>query len=168
MKGFFGYALGLAMLIVLLYLGLALGNHQFELEKVKNELIIAEISNKEKTLLENNTDKIIRTKLEEQIILKNYNLIRAQNEINSALSNYFKGKASAMSIFNENLGEATTFFLNQNSSVAIFEGEGITYAEYSFTSSLLKNTTVSVKLGNKIITYFQIPIGYIIKIIRVS
>jgi hypothetical protein len=57
MKGFFGYALGVAMLIVLLYLGIALGNNQFELEKVKNELIIAEISNKEKTLLENNTDK---------------------------------------------------------------------------------------------------------------
>ncbi|MFA5931255.1 MAG: hypothetical protein WC821_03005 [archaeon] len=168
MKGFFGYALGLAMLIVLLYLGISLGNHQFELEKVKNELIITEISNKEKTLLENNTDKIIRTKLEEQIILKNYNLIKAQNEINSTLSNYFKGKANAMSIFNEKLGEATTSFLNQNSSVAIFEAQGITYAEYTFTSNLLKNTTVGKKLGNKIITYFQIPIGYTTKIIRIS
>lgn len=168
MKGFFGYALGLAMLIILIYLGIALGNNQFELEKVKNELIMAEITNKEKTLLENNTDKIIRTKLEEQMSLRNYNLSKAQNEINSTLSNYFKGKASAYSIFNEQLGEATTSFLNQNSSIAMFESQGITYAEYTFTSNPLKNTTVKTKLGNKIITYFQIPIGYNTKIIRVS
>jgi len=166
MKGFFGFALCLAMILILLLFGTTIQKDQEQLEKIKNELIIAEQANKEKTLLENNTDKIIKTKLIEQTENKNFNTAKAQNEINTALENYLQGKAVATTIFGEKIGELTKEFLKENSSVMILQTNGKTYAEYVFTSNTSKNTTVSSKLGNKIITYFEIPAGHTTRIMN--
>ncbi|MEI7961758.1 MAG: hypothetical protein WCI04_05475 [archaeon] len=163
MKGFLSFSLVLAIIVCLLWISIANSQNSFTLEQTKNELLKAEIANKERTLLENGFDKIVRIKLTEQVMKRNFNVINAQNEINQKLANYLKQKAYASTIFYEKIGETTTDFLNQNSSVQILQGEGIIYAEYSFTSSFLKNTTVGKKLGNKIITYFEVPIGYTYK-----
>jgi len=168
MKGFFAYAIAMAMIVVLLYFIPSIQNNSHSFEKIKNELIIAEEANKERTLLENNTDKIIYAKLSEQITNQNFKVALAQNEINTALAKYLRGKTKASTILNQTLGEATTQFLNENSSVAIFQTKEITYAEYVFTSSPTKSTTVSAKEGNEIITYFQIPPGSSTKIIKVN
>jgi len=168
MKGFFAYAIAIALLVVLLFF--CIGNNQTQntLEKTKYELIKAENANKERTLLENNTDKIINTKLQEQIFLRNYNVAKAQTSINTALANYLKGKATATSIFFENIGEITPIYLTENSSVVILTARGVTYAEYTYTSTPLLNTIVSKKLGENIITYFKIPIGYSQKILTIT
>ena len=105
MKGFFAFAVAMAMLVVLLFFCIGNNENHFVFEQTKNELMKAEQANKERTLLENNTDKIISTKLDEQIILRNYNVASAQLAINTALANYLKGKANATSAFFENLGE---------------------------------------------------------------
>ncbi len=160
MKGFFSFAIAMAMLVILLYFTIGNNENQLLFEKTKNELMKAEESNKERTLLENNTDKIISVKLNEQILLKNYNVIKAQNSINSALANYLKNKTNTSGIFFENLGEVSTTFLNENSSVLILTVRGVTYAEYTYTSNPSLNTIVSKRFGEKIITYFKIPIGY--------
>lgn len=168
MKGFFGYAVAMAMIIILLYFIPSIETNSHEFEKIKNELIITEEANKERTLLENNTDKIIYTKLNEQIEKENFKVAQAQNEINTALSKYLIKKTNASTILNQTLGETTKEFLNENSSVAIFQTNELTYAEYVFTSSPTKSTTVSAKSGNKIISYFQIPPGSKTKIIKVK
>ena len=160
MKGFLSFALVLAMILCLLWISVANNQNSFALEQTKNELIKAEMANKERTLLENAVDKIVKAKLTEQILRKNFNVINAQNEINSKLAEYFKEKADAQNLAHEIIGEANIVFLNQNTSVQLLQGEGAVYAEYTFTSSLMKNTTVGNKLGNKIISYFEIPIGY--------
>jgi len=168
MKGFFAYAATMAMIIILLFFIPSITNNTNELEKTKNELIIAEEANKERTLIENNTDKIIYAKLNEQIGTQNFQVLLAQNEINYALEKYLRNKTSATTILGQKIGETTKDFLNENSSVAIFQTKEIIYAEYVFTSNLTKNTTVSVKLGNKIINQFQIPPGSTTKIIKVK
>ena len=54
----------------------------------------------------------------------------------------------------------------QNSSAFLLEVKGIKFAEYSYTSLPLMNTTISSKLGNETILYFTIPIGYTIRVVR--
>jgi len=168
MKGFFSFAVAMAMLVILLYFTIENNENQLIFEKTKNELMKAEEANKERTLLENNTDKIISKKLDEQILLKNYNVAKAQNSINSALANYLKDKTNTSGIFFENLGEVNTTYLHENSSVVILAVHGVTYAEYTYTSNPLLNTIVSKRLGEKIITYFKIPIGYTQKKIQIT
>ncbi|MCX6803640.1 MAG: hypothetical protein NTY48_03645 [Candidatus Diapherotrites archaeon] len=165
MKGFVSYALILAMTLILILFTQNTQNNYLGLEKVKNELIIAEEANKQRTLLENNTDKIVKAKLEEQINNGNYNSVIALSEINTILAKYLNKKTFASTLLHQKIGETTKEYLIENSTVQILRGEGIVYAEYSFTSSILKNTIVSAKLGREIISYFQIPAEYTQKII---
>ena len=160
MKGFLNFALVLAMIVCLLWISVANVQNSFLLEQTKNELLKSEMANKERTLLETGFDKLVKTKLEEQVLLGNFNVIKAQNEINSKLAEYLKGKAKASTNYFENIGEISKEFLNENSSVQILQGEGVVYAEYTFTSNVMKNTIISAKLGNKIISYFKVPEGY--------
>jgi len=166
MKGFFGFAAGLAMIVLLFFLGAAIVQSESELNTAQNELIKAEESNKERTLLENNCDKIIYAKLNEQILKNNFNVISAQNEINSALANYLYKKTRIMNLFYEEIGEVTTSTLNQNSAVVLLQTKEVIYAEYAFTSAPILNTRVGKKLGEKIIAYFELPIGYTTKIFQ--
>jgi len=166
MKGFFGFAAALAMVALLFFLGAAIVQSENELNATQNELIKAEQANKERTLLENNCDKIIYSKLNEQILKNNFNVADAQSEINSALANYLNKKAKSMNQFHEEIGEVTSTFLNQNSAVVLLQTEEAIYAEYNFTSTPLMNTRIGKKLGEKIISYFEIPIGYTTKIFQ--
>jgi hypothetical protein len=165
MKGFISFTLVLAMILVLFYFACTAQTSQLGMEKVKNELMKAEQANKERTLLENNTDKIIQTKLKEQMEKKNFNVEQVQNEINTNLAKYLQGKAELTTIFYEKLGVITAQNLNENSNVMIIQGKNVTYGEYTFTSTITRNTTVSTKLGNEITTHFEIPVGYSVKIL---
>lgn len=160
MKGFFAYFIAIAMSIFLLLVCIGNNQNRFVFEEIKTELMENENSNKERTLLENNTDKIISTKLDEQIILKNCNVLAAQKSINTALAKYLVEKANSTNNFFKTPSEITLKYLNENSSVVILCAKKITYAEYVYTSNPLLNTSISKKLGKGIITYFTIPIGY--------
>lgn len=165
-KGFLSFALVLAMILCLLYMALALQETNFEFEKTKNELIKAEQANKERTLLENGTDRIITAKLEEQIMLENFNVQKAKNEINSKLAQYLKGKTITTNLFRQKTGEISTNFLNENTTAQILKGKNLAYAEWTYSSNTAKNSIISAKFGNKIISYFEIPIGHTQKIIK--
>ncbi len=166
MKGFFGFASALAMITLLFFLGAAVVQSENELFDTQNELIKAEQANKERTLLENNCDKIIYAKLNEQILKNNFNVASAQNEINSALANYLKGKAKSMNLFHEETGEITNTSLNHNSAVILLQTKEVIYAEYVYSSNPLRNTFVGKRLGEEIITYFEIPIGHTTRIFQ--
>jgi len=164
-KGFIGFVLALAMITLLLLFTIQLNKNNENLEKTKNELIKAENSNKERTLLENNVDKIIDTKLNEQITLQNFNTQTAKNSINSALFNYLKGKAKIYFLNGKN-NELSTLFLNQNSSVQLLKSEYFIYAEYNYAPNLV-TTKVKQILGNKLISEFIFPANYIRTIMRI-
>jgi hypothetical protein len=165
MKGFFSFAVVLGMILILFWFNYELDNNGQEIEVVKNELMKIEQANKERTLLENNVDKIIATKLTEQILKKNFNITSAQNEINKQLFKYLENKVDATNLFYEKKFELNISYLNKNTSVILIKAEGLTYGEYDYTSNITKNEIVGKKIGNKLKTNFQIPTGYSQKII---
>jgi len=164
-KGFIGVVLILAILTLLLFFTIQLNQNNYNLEKIKNELIKAEVANKERTLIENNVDKIINTKLNEQITLQNFNTTIAKNSINSALSNYLQNKAKVY-LINKNTKQITTTFLNQNSSVQLLKSEYYIYAEYNYSPNTI-TTIIKQNLGNNLISEFIFPSNYTKTIMRV-
>jgi len=166
MKGFFSFILVFAMSIILLEATLMSANSSLETEKTKAELIQLEQANKERTLLENNSSRIIAQKLNEEITKGNRNSISVQTGINQALLNYLQNKAFASNIFRENKGTLTLAFLNQNTSAFILEANGIIYAEWAFTSDITKIQRIYSRLGKEASVYFTIPVGYTEEIMR--
>jgi Tfp pilus assembly protein PilX len=165
-KGFYSFFIVLAMMVILLALGVQAQNSSLELERARDGMIDMEQANKERTILENNTDRIIAAKLEEQVIRGNFNTESAKGEINSALLGYLLGKAQATDIFYGQAKELTLDYLNQNTGAVILKANGVTYAEYTYTSNLLKSSIVSAKLGKDAAIYFRIPIGHTTKVVR--
>ena len=164
-KGFTGFALIIAIITLLLFFSISLNQNNETLNKTKNELIKAEWANKERTILENNVDKIIETKLNEQITLQNFNTSIAKNSINQKLSSYLNEKAQVYGTTNQN-GKISTTFLNQNSSIQLLKSEYLIYAEYVFSPNFVA-TQVKQKLGNKLISEFIFPSNYTKTIMRV-
>jgi len=166
MKGFISFALSLAIISILLFFTYNSATNQFILESTKNELIKAEQAQKERTLLENNFDKIVTKKLSDELYRENYNTKQVLNSVNSALEKYLKEKTYAGTIFGEKLGEVNLNFLNANSSIQTFKIKNVSYSEYVFTSNEEKTTGIYSKIGKEIILEFSVPTGYSIKIIK--
>jgi hypothetical protein len=160
MKGFYSTILVVAMLGLLISFSNLTQLSFSNIDSLKNNLIIVEDASMKRTILENNVDKIIEVELNRQIEKENYNLILIQTEINLSLLKYLKNKASATDQFFENTKPLTLEYLMINSSAYLLEIKGAKYAEYSFTSTPLLDSIVSVKLGKDSILYFMIPIGY--------
>lgn len=156
--GFVGFALILAMSVLLLFFTIQLNQNNEIMEKTKNELIKAETANKERTLLENNVDKIIDVKLNEQILLQNFNTSNAKKSINLALFNYLNKKTKVY-LFNGATDELSTTFLNQNSSVQLLKSEYFIYAEYVYAQNT-PTTQLKQIFGNKLISEFIFPTNY--------
>ncbi|MFA5357360.1 MAG: hypothetical protein WC308_00340 [archaeon] len=167
MRGLFSFSITLAMLAILLSLSISGNNFYSKLEKGKSALIEMEISSKERTLMENNTDKIIEKKLEEQIAKRNMKPELAKDEINSALTNYLAERAEESTIFGETISKTTgKEFLNETSNAFVIETSVGGYGEYSFSSNLQKNTIISKSFGKNSTTKFTIPIGYTMRLVK--
>ncbi len=164
-KGFVGFALMLAMSVLLLFFTIQLNQNNETMEKTKNELIKAETANKERTLIENNVDKIINVKLNEQIILQNFNTSTAKKSINSALFDYLNKKTKVY-LFNGSTNELSTAFLNQNSSVQLLKSEYFIYAEYVYAQNI-PTTQLKQIFKNKLISEFIFPTNYTKTIMKV-
>lgn len=164
-KGFVGFILVLAMATLLLFFTIQLNENKQNFDKTKNELIKAEQANSKRTLLENNIDKIIEAKLNEQITIQNFNTSKARNLINSKLAEFLKEKAKIYS-YNGQTNEVSTLFLNQNSSVQLLKSQYYIYAEYVYSPNL---TTTQIKqiFGEKLTSEFIFPINYTKTIMRI-
>lgn len=161
MRGLFSFGITLAMLAILLGLSISGNNFYSKMERGKSQLIEMETASKERTLMENNTDKIIETKLEEQVKKRNLESESVRDEINSALAKYLSNRAEESTIFGETISKTVgKAFLNENSSAFIIETAGGAYGEYVFTSNREKNAIVSKKFGKNSTANFTIPIGY--------
>ncbi len=166
MKGFFSFSIILALLLLLIIFSIGINESSLEKEKIKTELIALEQASKERTLIENNVDKIISVSLTEQIEKENLNLIIAQNEINSALLKYLRPRARKTNLFLEDMGILDLLYLNENSVVLLFEYNGLTYGEYAFTSNIGKTNNISSFLGRQTKLFFKIPIDYSMKVLK--
>jgi len=166
MKGFFSTIFVIAILLILINFSSVSLNTATQLEHLENNLMILEEASMQRVVMENNVDKIVLIKLEEQIEKENFNLILIQSEINSSLLQYLNNKAMATNIFFENETPLTLEYLMLNSSAFLLEIKGIKYAEYSYTSLPLMDTIISAKFGKDSILYFKIPIGYTTRAIR--
>jgi ATP-dependent Lon protease len=162
-KGFAGFVLILSILALLLFFSVQLNLNKERLNETKNELIKAEISNKERTIIENNVDKIIKTKLNEQINSNNFNTQTAKNSINKAIANYLNKKAKVYTATEQT--QVTQNFLNQNSSVQLLKSEYFIYAQYVY---LPNNIASKIKqpLGENLITEFIFQTDYTKTIIK--
>jgi hypothetical protein len=164
-KGFIAFVITLAIALLMLCTTQYFENNQNMMNSTEKELIKAEMAHKERTLLENNTDTIIKTKLEGELLKKNFNPYKIQTEINSALLHYLESRASACEIISKKKNKLDIFFLNKNTSAYAFTIDGITYAEYSYVSNTQKSEIVCKILGGNILLEYQIPPGYTIKVV---
>ncbi|MCX6801340.1 MAG: hypothetical protein NTZ73_04075 [Candidatus Diapherotrites archaeon] len=164
MRGIFCFSITLVMLAILLNFSIIENGFYSKLEKGKSALIEMESGNKERTIIENNVDKIVSTEIAEQIENGNLNSESIKDEINSSLAGYLKGRANASTIFSKTQGSTITKeFLNGNSNAFILELGGKKYGEYSFASNAEKTNIVSKTFGNNAKAIFTIPIDYTIR-----
>lgn len=164
-KGFAGFILILLMLTLMLFFTIQLNNNKQLMKETLFDLIKAEMDNKERTLIENNLDRIIQTKLNEQITLQNFNTTKAKTSINTKIFDYLKKRTLIQKISEQN-APLTLTFLNQNSSVQLLKSDYIIYAQYVFATST-PTTKVKQQFGEKIITEFIFPQNYTKTIMRV-
>jgi len=165
-KGLFCFMLVLAMTLILLELSVFSSSDLFVLNKTKTQLIDFERASMQRVLLENNTDKIVFSLLEKNALLRNLNAKAVQTEINSALLFYLAEKSFASTIFFDRFNPLSLDFLMMNSSVAVFQSQGLVYAEYAFVSDVSKTKTVASQLGTDAKIFFMLPAGYSINLIR--
>lgn len=159
-KGFFSFIIVLALAIILITANISQLNQEQIISTSTSELIKSEIAQKDKVLLENNTDTIIESKLIEQMLGKNYNLDYSKNEINKKLHNYLEDKTETIDTFTKQKGKLNIFFLNKNSKTFIYEIDSITYGEYIYASNETKSEKIKSILGNKTKQEFYLPVGY--------
>ncbi len=161
MKGFFSFIIVLFIIIFLLNITTFFNEETHKKQEIINQLIEIEYFTKERTLLENNVDNLIKIKLDEQLKSSNFDLIFAKQNINNSLFNFLKNKSKESDIFLENEKALTLDFLNQTTSLEIFETKNIKYAQFVFTSNILKNKNISKVFGKDFEIIFKIPIGYL-------
>ncbi len=165
-KGLFSFIIVLAITLILLEFFIGLQETTNSFEKTKNELIKIEKAHLERTVIEQNVDRIVLEKLSKQLEKKNTNSLIVQREINNSLNHYLSGKARATSIFSEHEEKLTIEYLNKNSILIILEFDNKFFSEYVFTSDITRTEKVSGKMGNKMKTEFEIPFNYTIRVIR--
>jgi hypothetical protein len=108
-----------------------------------------------RTMLEENTDFLIKQTLEEQVRNGNTDNEQIKQAVNEKII-LFLEKASGNKLEQESLDD--------NSKVLVINYENFYLAEYSYTGGILKNNKFSLKLGTENAEKeFEIPIGYFLR-----
>ena len=165
-KGFFTFILVFVMILFLFELSIIFNENDFVLNEVETDLIALEQANKERTIIENNVDKILSLKLREQLLKENFNVLVAQHEINLSLLRYLHSRASKSNLFLDETGSLDLSYLNRNSVVVLLQVNGISYGEYVLSSNELKTNNVSKLLGDKIKVQYKLPIEYVVRVMQ--
>jgi len=168
MKGFFSFILVLFIILFLINITNFFDDQIHTRNKIINQLIEIEYYACQKTILENNVDNLIEFKLNEQLNSSNFDLIFAKQKVNQTLLTFLKNKASQSDMFLENEHELSLDFLNQTTSLELFETKNIKYAQFVFTSNISKNKNISKVFGKNFKIIFKIPINYSKKVIIID
>lgn len=167
MKGFFSFIIVLLVIITIFGIITFFDNSSIKKSELINTLIELENNSKERTIIENNLDRIIEKKLLEQLIIENYNLSNAKENVNKAIINYLKN-GEVKTIYFNNKEKLTLGRLNSMTSVSIIEINGIKVATFEFTSSFNKNEIVTKQINERFDFYFSLPIAYKNKVVIIS
>jgi hypothetical protein len=165
MKGFFSFIIILLIIIFLINFSIFRIDVNSEKNDLLNTLIEIEQSSKERTIMENNIDRIITTKLSHQFLEEDFRLEKTKNNINSKIFNYLKNKSKISSIYFDSEEQITLSKLNSMSSVWLTQIDKIKFATYEFTSNTNKNKIISQNFGTDFDLYFKIPINYKISVV---
>lgn len=168
MKGFFSFIIIIAMVIFLINSNIFFNDQIHFQNELVNKLIEIEYYSKERSILEINVDTLIQKKLIEQLKSDDFDLIFSKQKINTALFNFLKDKANQTDLFLENPTSLSIDFLNQTTSIELFEVKNIKYARFIFTSNNLKNKNISKKFGKNFEILFKIPINYSQKMVIID
>ncbi|MFA5763732.1 MAG: hypothetical protein WC915_02880 [archaeon] len=165
MKGFFSFLLVLVMMNIIFGLVIITQETQNTSKKTNIELIAIENASKDRTILENNVDKIIYQSLLEIVLLEKTNIPTSKNNINSKLLNYLKNKAFATNILLQTPHTLTLSYLNNSTQLEIYKSNQISYVNYYFTTGEFLTNNISTEFGNSIKLIFKIPRNYTQKVI---
>jgi hypothetical protein len=165
MKGFFSFLIVLVMMNILFGLIIITQNTQNTTKKTNIELIALENASKDRTILENNVDKIIYQSLLEIALLKKTNLKTSKDNINTKLLNYLKNKAFATDAKLQNPYPINLTYLNNSTRLEIYGSDQISHVNYYFTTGEFFKHNISTELGNSIKLIFKIPRYYTQKVI---
>ena len=165
MKGFFSFVLLFLMSIIILEYSLFFISQQSLFSQTKLELIALENASKDRTIIENNVDKIIYQSLLEIILLEKTNIPTSKDIINTNLLNYLKNKAYATDILLQNPHTLTLSYLNNSTKLVIYKSDQISHVDYYFTTNESLTNNISTELGNSIKLIFKIPQYYTQKVI---
>ena len=168
-KGFFCFLLLLAAIA----LETNFLNESIEADKIlaqgKTIAFEAEKASFIRTVIENNTDAIVRESLQQAILL-NIPQEKIKDFVNKKLMELFAATEEEYTEeikvrFSTSNGLPIEEFLNKNSIVIVITVEGKTIlAEYTFTGGLLKNEFVQAEIaGEQTNLLFKLPPGYSIK-----
>ena len=151
-KGFAGTILLLFFSVIFLETFSTQNENNNNFEKTKNILIEAEKQNFERTIIEENTDKIIRITMQSEL-KKTNNPKEIKEKINQKLAEFFEDK----NMINFQL-------LDNSTKVLVIDSEkGISFGEYSFTKEIKQKIK-----GKQFETDFLFPKGYYQKILVIK
>ncbi len=165
MKGFFSFLLVLVMMNIVFGLIIITQDTQNTTKKTNIELIALENASKDRTILENNVDKIIYQSILEIILLEKTNIPTSKDIVNTNLLNYLKNKAYATDILLQNPHTLTLSYLNNSTKLVIYKSDQISHVDYYFTTDESLTNNISTELGNSIKLIFKIPQYYTQKVI---
>ncbi|MEK6959405.1 MAG: hypothetical protein AABW59_05170 [archaeon] len=163
MKGFFSFAIALAIIALILFVNVSSEKNSSVLRETNSALIEAESANMQRTILENNIDRIIFENLLLQALSQNFNSNSAKTAVNNNLVNYLQGKAKISSFIEDK--EISLAELNENSTVIIVHRGTSIFADYTYTGGTLRNMLVRKTFGDKFGVEFLIPAGYTVRVI---
>lgn len=167
MKGFFSFLIILFLIIFLFNILIFFENEDNKKNDLINNLIELENASKERTIIENNLDRIIEKKLLDTLITENYSLNNAKENVNKAIVNFLK-ESYFKNIYFENNEKITPQKLNSMTNISVFEINGIKFALFEFTSNSSKTQVISKKLGKGFDFHFELPINYQNKMVIIS
>ena len=165
MKGFFSFIIIFFMILILLNSVFFFNNQNNNRQKIVYQLVQIEQNNKERTLLENNVDNIIRIKLNEILFSNNLNLVSAKKLMNDALYKFLKNKAFITEYNLDSGSKITLGEIDQVTKIFVDEIENIKIGQFFFTGGFFKSKNISKNFGEKFVTKFKIPVDYTIKMV---
>ena len=164
-KGFAGIIILLGLLVLLFSTAIFLQESKQKLSDTKNKLIELEQASTKRTITENNVDKIIEKTLNEQLEKENYNAGIILSEVNNRILAHLN-EANFENLFNETKEKATKQKMNSNSIAFAVKEEYISYAEYTYASTIEKSEVLEKCFSKRSDICFNLPVGYNTKVIK--
>ncbi|MDD3159464.1 MAG: hypothetical protein PHQ98_00675 [Candidatus ainarchaeum sp.] len=160
-KGLFSYILFFIIIIMIINQLIIFQQINEKNNLMQNTLSINEIINCKRTILEEKIDNVIYQELQKEFIKQYFDSDTIKENINQNLEKIFlKENLILENQLKNEINLPTKENLNKVTKVSITHLEKVTIIDYIFTSNFEKTIKLTKKIGDKMNTYFEIPIDY--------